>query len=279
MAYPTTDEEFNERAYAGAGLQPSTGEREQIPLEGARQFGSAATRVTSISLRKGGGLKRSGGKVMRTGAVLSRTGAGAVAGVPMMATSAAMRSVGGAATEGKKLLRASGVKDLSKSIKGTISATRVNITVLSFATPIWFSLQLPLALMAIVALGLAGAGEGVAETLMKGRFTAIIYGIYDAATNVIEAVSGVNLNVIESWTGFSNALFSGLTMLVFFIGIFTLGFMAAMYILSGVHCFMGKHAVIKSGTFIFALLGYLMPVLNILPWFILWGIVVWRYPK
>jgi hypothetical protein len=74
-------------------------------------------------------------------------------------------------------------------------------------------------------------------------------------------------------------LFGGLTTLVFFIGLFTLGTMAALYIFSGVRCFFGSHSLLKTATFIFALLGYLMPVLNILPWFILWGIVVWCYPE
>lgn len=291
MAYSTTDEQFNDTAYAGAGLQPSVGERATIAYEKSKQFGNTATRVTSIGLRKGGkGMQRSGNKMIKTGAALSRTGAGAAIGVPMMAAGAVMRGAGvgnsnsgkrmsRGATEGKKLLRVRGIKDIRKNIKGMVSATRVNMTTLSFATPIWFSIQLPIALMAIMALGLAGAGEGVVNTLMEGKFTSIIYGIYDGATNVVEGVTGINLNIIENWTGFSNVLFGGLTMVVFFIGIFTLGFMAAMYTLSGVHCFMGKHAVLKSGTFIFALLGYLMPVLNILPWFMLWGIVVWRYPK
>lgn len=290
MADPYTEEGRDIASRFNAESYDTADQRAPIPFEKTRQFGNTATRVTSIGLRKGGkGIKRSGNKMMRSGAALSRTGAGAVVGVPMMAAGAVMRRAGGtnssvgrkigrSATEGKKLLRAQGVNDIKKNIKGTVSATRVNITALSFATPLWFTIQLPLALMAIAALGIAGVGESVAVTLMKGPFK-FAYTAYDATTNAVEAVTGINFNIVESWTGFSSTLFGGLTMLVFFIGIFTLGYMATMYILSGVHCFMGKNAVLKSGTFIFALLGYLMPVLNILPWFILWGIVVWRYPK
>ncbi len=291
MAYSTTDEEFNEQAYAGAGLQPSVGTRAPMVFDKTRQFGNNTTRVTGVAMRKGGKTMQQGGtRMVRAGAALSRSGAGAVVGVPMMAAGAALRGAGtlnrntgrgltNQSQETKKLLRAKGLTGIKKDIKKRVSATRVNMTVLSVATPIWFTVQLPLALAAIFALGMAGVGEGIAEQLLGTSFGSFLYSIYDGITNVIEYLTSINLNVFESWSGFSQVLFGGLTMFVFLIGMITLFAMAVMYILSGVRCFMGEHAAFKMVTFIFAMLGYLMPILNIFPWFMLWGIVVWRYPK
>ncbi len=291
MAYSTTDEEFSERAYAGAGLQPSVGERATIPLDKSLQLENNVTRVTGVALRKGGGsLKQSGTKMMRAGKTLSRSGAGAVVGAPLMAAGATLRGAGtlnqkagkgltDQAKENKQWLRKNGLTGIKKDIKKRVSATRVNMTVLSIATPIWFTLQLPLALGAMFALGIAGMGDVAAQQILGNSVTNFLYGGYDAVTNAIEGISGVNLNIIESWVDFGGILFGALTMLVFLIGMITLFMMAIMYILSGVRCFMGEQATFKMATFIFAMLGYLLPVLNILPWFMLWGVIVWRYPK
>jgi hypothetical protein len=290
MAYSTIDEEFNEN-YAGAGLQPSVGERAVAGFNKTRQLGNNVTRVTGVSMKQGGRAMQKGGKkMMKAGAAMSRTGLGAVVGVPLMAAGATMagagainQKVGNKATNQaqgtKKFLRAKGLTGVRKDIKKRVSATRVNMTALSTATPIWFTLQLPLALAAMFALGMAGLSEGVAEQLMGIGIVEFLYSIYDGVTDMVEYLTGINLNIFETWSGFNQVLFGGLTMLVFLIGIFTLFAMAIMYTLSGVKCFTGDHAAFKISLFIFAILGYLMPILNIFPWFMLWGIVVWRYPK
>jgi hypothetical protein len=291
MAYSTVDEEFNEQAYAGAGLQPSVGERATMAFDKTRQLRNNTTRVTGVAMRKGGkAIQRSGTKMMRAGAAMSRSGIGAVAGVPLMAAGAAVRGAGALnqntgrsltnqAQGTKKLLRAKGLIGDKKSIKKRVAATRTNLTVLSVATPIWFTIQLPLALVAMFALGVTGLGEGVADQIMGGAIGGVIYGVYDTITNGVEYATGINLNMLENWTQFGQVVFGSLTTLVFLIGMITLLVMAGMYIMSGVHCFFGEHSGAKIATFIIALLFYLVPVLNILPWFMLWGIVVWCYPK
>jgi hypothetical protein len=291
MAYSTTDEEFNEQAYAGAGLQPSVGERATMAFDNARQIGNNGTRVTGVALRRGGKrMQRSGTKMMRTGAALSRSGVGALVGVPLMAAGAAVRGAGNVNTTAgrnltnqsqttKNLLRSKGLRGAKKDIKKRVAATRVNLSVLSMAMPIWFTLQLPLALGAIAALVLAGAGQSAIDAVFSNPVTGFLYTLFDSVTNGVEYVTGVNLNVLEQAQQAPVAIFGALQMLVFFIGLFILGFMSTMYTFSGVRCFFGEHAALKSGLFIFALLGYLMPILNLLPWFVLWGIAVWRYPK
>jgi hypothetical protein len=282
--------QFNQQ-YDEAGLQPSVGSRASQAYDKVRQFGVSSTRVTGVAMRRGGkNMSRSGTKLMRTGAALSRSGAGAVVGVPLMAAGAALGGAGAAnqsagkrvtssAQGTKKLLRAKGIGDTKTTIKKHVRATRVNFTVLSIAAPIWFTVQLPIALGAIFALGVAALGEEAAVAILNGPVTSILYSGYDAITNGLESVTGINFNLLETWSSVGQVLFGALTMLVFLIGAFTLFTMAVMYTFSGVNCFMGEHAAFKMVTFIIAMLGYLMPILNILPWFILWGIVVWRYPK
>ncbi len=291
MAYSTTDEEFNERAYAGAGLQPSVGERGTMTLDNARQLGNSATRVTGVAMRRGGRSMQQGGtKMMRAGAAMSRSGVGAVVGVPLMAAGAAVRGAGRLNTNAgrnvtdqaqptKHLLRAKGLRSTKKDIKKRVAATRVNLSVLSMATPIWFTLQLPLAIGAAAALLLAGAGQAAIDAVLSNSVTGFLYRLFDGVTNAAEYVTGINLNILEQAQQGPVAIFGALNLMVFLLGLFILGFMATMYTFSGVRCFFGEHAALKSGLFIFALLGYLMPVLNILPWFVLWGIAVWRYPK
>ena len=291
MAYSTTDEEFNERAYAGAGLQPSVGERPTMAFDTARQLGNNATRVTGVSLRKGGkGMQKTGTKMMRAGSTMSRSGLGAVVGVPLMAAGAAVRGAGSINTAAgknltnqaqstKRLLRATGLRETKKNIKKHVAATRVNMSVLSIATPIWFTIQLPLAVGAVAALVLAGAGSAAIDSLLNNSVTGFLYGLFDTITNGVEYVTGVNLNVLEQAQQGPVAIFGALNLMVFLMGLFILGLMTVLYTSSGVRCFFGEHAALKSGLFIFAMLGYLMPVLNILPWFVLWGVAVWRYPK
>ena len=281
--------QFNQQ-YAEAGLQPSVGERATIAYDKTRQFENTATRVTGVAMRKGGkGMARSGNKLMKTGAALSRSGPGAMVGVPMMAAGAALRGAGAqnqqagqrltAGSQGtKKLLRAKGIGDAKATIKKHVKATRTNLYVLSIAAPIWFTIQLPIALAAIVALGIAGLGEA-AEDIFGDGLIGFLYSAYDGFTNFVESLTGTNINIFESIAGVAQVLFGGLTTLVFVIGLLTLGTMATLYIFSGIKCFWGTHSLLKAGTFIFAMLGYLMPALNIFPWFILWGIVVWRYPE
>jgi hypothetical protein len=228
--------------------------------------------------------------MIKAGAAMSRSGAGAVVGVPLMAAGVALKGVGQtnqragrAATEKaqgtKRLLRAKGLKGGVGEIKKRVKVTRMNLFILSVATPIWFSLQLPVALAALAALGMAAVGEAVMRELMSGPVTSVLYSLFDGVTNAIQYVTGYNLNPLETWAEFSIVVLYALFGLVILIGFLTLGVMAAFYIFSGIRCFGGEGALIKSSLFIAAMFGYFMPVLNILPWFMLWGIAVWRYPK
>ena len=286
------------------------------PAETVRRVGNVTqvagkTAATAGKTAEIGGraLQRGGTAMARAGVALSGTGLGAIVGVPLAiaggATAAAgtgmsvagkvSKNAGNASSRSGKMMSRLGnvandntigkrgpsaaqigklrnVVGLRKRFKGQVKATRVNMSVLSAATPVWFTVQLPLALAAIVALSLAG----VEELLSEGSF---LYSIFDGITGGIQYVTGVNLNAVEGLTLVSQALFAALTLLVFLIGMITLFAMATLYTISGVQCFFGEHAGFKMAAFILTMLFYLIPILNIFPWFMLWGIVVWFYPK
>ncbi len=303
---PVTDiaSSFNQQSYYQNYTKPV--QRAGNVTQVAGKTTATAGKTAEIS---GRALQRGGTAMARAGVALSGTGLGAIVGVPLAiaggATAAAgtgmnvagkvTKNAGNASSRSGKMMSRLGkaandsrlgrqgpsaaqigrlrkVVGLRKRFKGQVKATRVNMAVLSSATPVWFTVQLPLALAAIVALSLAG----VEEVLSEGSF---LYSLFDGITGGIQYVTGVNLNAIEGLTLVSQALFAALTLLVFLIGMMTLFAMATMYTFSGVNCFFGEHAGFKMAAFILTMLFYLIPILNIFPWFMLWGIVVWFYPK
>jgi hypothetical protein len=181
----------------------------------------------------------------------------------MMAAGKVMRKVGSAnqaagkaaATSGRQLRNGSrGTKFMrpevagkAAAIKDRIVATRTNVIILSWATPLWFTLQLPLSILALIAFGGAGA---VAEILPSW---------------------------LVEWT--VGGVFYLLQVAVFFIGVGTLIVMGIIYTISRVNCLFGEGAHIKGPVFCLAVVGYLLPFTNIFPWFLLWALAVWRYPK
>jgi hypothetical protein len=248
-----SNEEF-EDSYAQAGLQPSTGSRGVIKHATVEYAKNAA----------GSTVRQQGGNtMMRAGAAMSRTGAGAVVGVPLMAAGAVTKigatkaSVSEAMTDqpgrstrtiSRKIQPAlKNAPGIVKNLKDTVKATRTSVLILSWATPLWFTIQLPMALLTLATFGAVGtAAEYLPAWLVE-------------------------------WTA-GNVLIL-LQVVVFFIGLATLIAMGIIYSLSGVKAFFGQGAHIKIPVFCLAVVGYLLPFVNVFPWFILWALVVWRYPK
>jgi hypothetical protein len=183
-----------------------------------------------------------------------------------------------------KIAKLRNVVKIRKFLKGHISATRVNMTALYVAGPLWFIVQLPLALLSIVMLGFGSIPEEVARA--AGVFQTIMnlaipsqFVIQNVIPSIIEYSTGYSISSADLWQNTNLALYSLFSIGAFFVGLITLFAMAIYYTLSGVKCFFGENSTGKIITFILAMFGYLLPVLNMFPWFILWGIVVWRYPK
>ena len=249
-------DEFND-SYAEQGLQPSTGRREVIKY-------ARVERAKGVTRASGKTMQRKGKAMTKAGMALSRTGVGAVVGVPLMVVGGATQAKGAMTQVTGTTTRQSGREMQSKQaglrgawantmttpaekIKDVVKGTRTFVWILSWALPLWFGLQLPIAILTIVT-----------------------YGAADTAASFLP-------NWLVEWA--ANDLLILLQYSVFFIGIGTLIAMGVIYSISGVKCFFGEGAHIKGPLFCLAVVGYILPFVNIFPWFLLWAIAVWRYPK
>ena len=68
-----------------------------------------------------------------------------------------------------------------------------------------------------------------------------------------------------------------------FVGLLTMGIMYLNYVVTFLRPLSGNGSGLKVGFFLLTLIGYtvgaLIPVANIIPWFIFWGAAVQLYPK
>lgn len=278
--------------------QPSVGRVIKYPrIEYAKNAMGTSMRAGGVGMQKGGRVMRTTGeKMVQTGATLSRTGVGAIAGVPLMAAGGVVGAAGVAnqiagktASESGRLLRnkqrrqgKASLLSAAKTaggIKNKLKITRTSVFILSWATPLWFTFQLPLAIISLIFLGVAGSIPAASEFL---KVVQIVMN-QNAAVWLANKVLGSGVTGYVDPALISEQITNGmLWVLLFatgFIGLGTLFAMSLMYTFSGAKCLFGEASHLKVSAFIFAVFGSLMPVFNLFPWFILWALAVWRYPK
>ncbi len=162
-------------------------------------------------------------------------------------------------------------------------ATTVSVANISWGIGLWLTFQLPLAIMTVVFLGIAYIIKGVVPEMIKQTTGELLYkGLSFVYNTFSEGVSwllnqifGVDLSAVADPTSY----FVLANFLVFLIGLSTLIIMGIIYQISFIKCVFGKHASLKIGMLIIAIFGYMVPIFNIIPWFIFWVLVVWRYPE
>lgn len=162
-------------------------------------------------------------------------------------------------------------------------ATTISVSNLSWGIGLWLSIQLPLAIMAAVLLGATYVIKDVIPGMIKDVTGELIYNglsyIYSSLSDGIgwltNKLFGVDLTALADPSGY----FVLTNFLVFIIGFATLMLMGIIYQVSLINCVFGKHTTLKISTLIFATFAYMVPLLNIIPWFIFWVLVVWRYPE
>ncbi len=248
---PRTVSEDFEQYSADRVTQPSVGGVIKYPtVEYTKSVASTSMRAGGVGMQRGGRTKKNAGRGMqRADLAMSRSGVSAVAGATARdnkKVSTAPKRPAALPRNNWKLKKLAPMEELP-SVKKRIAATRVNVSVLSVAAPIWFTLQFPLAILTLITFGGAGsAAEILPDWLVEWATNGVLY---------VLQVS------------------------VFFIGLGTLIVMGIIYSLARVNCFFGQGAHIKGPVFCLAVVGYLLPFTNIFPWFILWAWAVWRYPN
>lgn len=265
-----------------------------------------AAQATGATLKATGTALRAGGAVTtRAGAALSSTGVGAIVGVPLVAVGATLTATGTAtrvagqvtAQSGKQAVRAGkGIKRVARAkevfkkngragqyrgllnkvnektqdLKKAKAVVKASLNNLSWATWVWGAAQVPFALCALVAFALAGSWEDLSNG--SGFIGTVISVAASILDTVVSFLTGLSFDDLTSVF----ILFNSITWL---IGLGTIIGMAMVYMLSGVHCVFGKAAGLKISCIILALVFYALPLFNIFPWAIFWGLAVIKNPE
>jgi len=192
-------------------------------------------------------------------------------------TSTSVTSVG-KKRRGKKL-------KISKSAAGGVVGRSVTLSIWSWGFFIWMWFQVPIAIFSIVFMALTEAvyqfsivleptdENGVIVTGIKG-VASLLTDYYAWLAIKVTAIFGLDLEVFNPANGFM------LThLLVMFVGWGMLLVIGIIYIMTGQKAFSGKGAAGKNGMFMLALIGYAIPIFNILPLFFFWTLMVLKNPR
>lgn len=163
---------------------------------------------------------------------------------------------------------------------------RANIPIFSAGFSLWLSIQLPLAFLSLAFLGVAYVLNDVIPKAIEGGLKG---AVGDTAGKVLFSIGGTILQYIgtaaeavdglfQQFFGFSliaigdpNNWFIATYFLVVIIGWSTLLIAVIIYTFFTVNPFFGKGWAWKIGGFLIALFGYIIPGLNIFPWFALYA--------
>ena len=244
------DENFNE-TYANRGLQPTY----QVIAE-KRQIATDAMRGQSLIRDVRVGPQR--------------------APIERAFSASSPRDVRITNRSGPAKTRVAHKKLTRKAVVRQAKATSTCISILSWGMTIW-TLQLWLALGSIVAFGAAGALDSIMQTatgefLVRGS-TILFNGILEAASAALGFT--VSADVLEAIP----ALAVLALLLTWLIGLITLMTMGVQCMLAGLRPLSGQGASIKHGVLILVLIGYFIPIANLVPWFVFWCLAIWRYPR
>ena len=170
--------------------------------------------------------------------------------------------------------------EMTASLESTAAALRARG--LSAANRAWGltlygSIQLPLAVISLGFFGFVYAAEIIKQSV-EDKFGGVFSEVFKTGGEIINDISSTVLGF--DFTQFDPAnLFLVTLFMVMLVGFSTMLLIGITYQLALVNCLFGRGAAIKVTTFIFALFGYMVPLLNLFPWFILWTWAVNRYPK
>lgn len=152
-----------------------------------------------------------------------------------------------------------------------LKTTAITQSIFAWGGLLWL-VQLFFAIVSLVMLGAVSAFE---ELIKEGTMLSLLAKFSENIAAGIAKVFGVNLNLMEM----ASDLFMVSSGAVLVIGLITLLGVFFQYTFSGLESLSGKSAGMKIGLFLFAIVGYFTPFLNLLPCALPWVIAVWKYPK
>lgn len=158
----------------------------------------------------------------------------------------------------------------------------INRMILAWGLPLWATFQIPFAIFNIVFFGLMAAVSAVMTTNSDDSTLTVL--AKTVAVGFLSALAWV-ADKIKDFTGWDpGALnpgnFWALTEMVMFgYTIIIIFLMYIQYKVALLNPLSGKGEAGKYGALIFMIFGYLIPILNLFPWFLIWLFAVGRNPK
>ncbi len=291
---------YSDEAYLqNSSIKPSTGfvVKPKTPnnngarnIQVTRRVGGAAMQASGLTAQMAGkGMKGAGKTSVRAGARLSATGIGAIVGVPLMAVGGLAQGTGVVVdAAGKQMSKAGrGMKrkgGIRKTIKGLQRGT-VTVNVRAFLAGSLYALPIILmSFLEVVFLALGLATDAAFDTEIKEE-DGLLSVIWKGSVGLFNSLSGA----IKGLTGFDVAgllgeLHPGNFFALFYIAVFGLSMMTlmnvwAVYEFSGSKPLSGNGAGAKTAAFLTALCFYCLPVIHMLPWFLVWMMAITKYGK
>ena len=268
---------------------------------GTQVAGSATKAAGKSTQAVGRGVRKTGGAVKKIdrlslGRKLSGKGGSEPVGKALQLAKRLPGPVGKAATLGGGARSTSTRMSLQKTLPlpGLLwerrKVIRANIPIFSTGFSIWFGIQLPIALLSLAFLGLAYTIATIKENVSAASDAVVGETVTYVIGKVYEYTAGSAINaadwLFEKIFGFSLAAigdpsnwFFATYFLVVMIGWVTLLIAAIIYLFFMVNPFTGQGWKWKMGGFIIAAFGYLIPGLNILPWFAVYSGAVFKNPE
>ncbi|MCA9360426.1 hypothetical protein H6785_02650 [Candidatus Nomurabacteria bacterium] len=178
--------------------------------------------------------------------------------------------------------------DVGSEVVTKAKAGRVTMWIWSVGTYCWLWVQLPIAIISVICFSLAVL---IANELNSTGVT-VVSTIWDAlkvvapGANILSAIGTYLIPTVLEGYGIvaeDITIFEPLFLITYLFiiafAIFQLIIIYMVYKLISLEPLGGKAAGFKISMFILAFVGYCIPLLNILPWYMVWTGVVWLKPK
>ena len=177
----------------------------------------------------------------------------------------------------------------ASKVKNKAVVTGINSAIFSVGIPFWSMVQIPFALLNVAFFGMSALfhsfASGASAASSSEESSWVWRGVVFVADKII---SGINV-VLNNLFGFNlsdlfgfldpTPLFLLTNSILLAVGVIILFLMYLAYKLAGLNPLSGRAGGLKLGMLMLAFAGYATPLLNMLPWFMVWAVVVWKYPK
>ena len=154
--------------------------------------------------------------------------------------------------------------------------TRVNISILDWATPLYIFVQLPFAVAGVLIMTVANTFFEYNSTDADSSFSKVMT---EAGMLLLKALGKILSAVGFDFAKMSQDIFMMFMGVVFTIGLISLMATFLIYTLNSIQSLSGDRSGLKMGLFLLAIIGYFVPLANLFPWILFWMFAVWKYPK